>query len=150
MGKPKKRPPKSIDMEEMATILSYAELHGDKAAAAEFNVSTRTLQRRRAKMREGNDDSMVALVAQHKGQALERCSDLLTNTYEAALRRLHDVLPGATVEESISAVQMLGELHISRKAILGVDGDDDEANAGFVGSHSTNANGPGAFARTTH
>lgn len=141
-AKKRTRPTKAIDSAELATILSFAELHGDKRAAAEFNVSPRTLQRHRVAIREGRAPHLAALVAQRKNQSLERCADLLTDTYEAALRRLKDVLPEAKVSEVISATQMLGELHIGRKALLG--GDDEGRPPTYPeGPGSPEAEGPG-------
>lgn len=133
----RKRPRKAIDQTELATILSFAELHGDKRAAAEFGVSQRTLQRHRVAIREGRAPQLAALVAQRKSQSLERCADLLTDTYEAALRRLKDVLPEAKVSEVISATQMLGELHIGRKALLGSDEGRPQADPEGPGSPET-------------
>ncbi len=147
MAKPK-RPTKRLDADEIATILAYGDIHGDRAAAAEFNVSQRTLQRYRRALRDNRAPELSGLVAETKARAIDRCGDLLTETYGAALRRLKVVLPEATVAEVISAARMLGELHTERKALLG-DEDEDEAHRPH-GQNSGNAEAQSRAAPTTH
>lgn len=117
------RPRKAIDPAEVATILAYGDRHGDKAAAAKFGVSHRTLQRYRAAVREGKAPELAKLVTDQKAAAIERCQDLLTETYEAVLRRLQVVLPNATPREVIGAAKIIGELHMTRSAL---EGDDEQ------------------------
>lgn len=117
------RPRKAIDPAELAVILAYGDRHGDKAAAEKFKVSHRTLQRYRAAVREGKAPELAKLVTDQKAVALERCQDLLTETYEAALRRLQAVLPNASPREVIGAVKIVGELHMTRNAL---EGDDEQ------------------------
>lgn len=115
------RPRKAMDPDELAVILAYGDRHGDKAAAAKFSVSHRTLQRYRAAMREGKSPQLAKLVTDQKAVALERVQDLLTETYEAALRRLQEVLPSAEPREVIGAVKIVGELCLTRNALQGED-----------------------------
>lgn len=130
----KKRPRKQIDPAELATILAFGDRHGDKKAAAEFKVSLRTLQRYRAAVRDGKMPELAELVAQQKRAAVERCSDLLAETYEKTLRRLQEVLPQAQPREVIGATKIVGELMITRDVLrsdheqqLGPDRQSPEA-----------------------
>ena len=124
---PKRRPPKKLDPAEVATILGYGDRHGDKAAAAKFNVSHRTLQRYRAAIRDGKAPELARLVERQKARAVNRCIDLLTETYEMALRRLQEVLPQATPHHVIGAVKIVGELALTRDALKG---DDEQQSSG--------------------
>ena len=121
------RPRKAMDPAELATILAYGDRHGDKAAADKFGVSNRTLQRYRAAMRDHRAPELSRLVAHQKERAVERCLDLLTETYEAALKRLQEVLPHAEPREVIGAVKIVGELCLTRNAL---QGEDDKLASG--------------------
>ena len=110
------RKPKVIDHGEIASILAYASLNDDKAAAAEFKVSARTIQRWRADLRAGKSPEVAKLVAKQRELALGRNGDLLVETFDKALQALQkkldsDALPG---KELIEACKMLGELRQDR------------------------------------
>lgn len=124
---PKRRPPKKLDPYEVATILGYGDRHGDRAAAAKFNVSYRTVKRYRAAIRDGKAPELDRLVQQQKARAVNKCIDLLTETYELALRRLQEVLPEATPHHVIGAVKIVGELALTRDALKG---DDEQQPSG--------------------
>lgn len=129
MASPKKaRPRKAIDPAEIAMILAYGDRHGDKQAAAQFNVSPRTLQRYRAAIRDNKAPELAALVAEQKREAVERCQDLLAETYEKALLRLQEVLPKAKPREVIGAVKIVGDLMITRNSLLDEDGEQSGAD----------------------
>lgn len=124
---PKKRPPKKLDPAEVAAILGYGDRHGDRAAAAKFNVSYRTIKRYRAAIRDGKAPELDRLVQQQKARAVNKCIDLLTETYELALKRLQEVLPEATPHHVIGAVKIVGELALTRDALKG---DDEQQSSG--------------------
>ncbi len=138
-----RRPKKAIDPAEIAMILAYGDRHGDKKAAAEFKVAHRTLQRYRAAIRDGKAPELARLVADQKRESLERCTDLLAETYEKSLLRLQEVLPAAAPREVIGAVKIVGDLMITRKALL--DDDDDQPGADRQDAEATGA--PGQTAR---
>ena len=102
-------------------MLAYAERNGDRATAVKFGVAARTLQRYRRRMNAGELPELAVLVANQKRRAIERVTDLLTETYELALTTLKDKLPGATVSEVIEAVKTTGELRITRGVLGGAD-----------------------------
>jgi hypothetical protein len=125
---PGRRPPKAIPTEELAGILAYAELHGDKAAAAQFSVSARTLQRYREGMRAGRHPELAALVDQKKAGAAKQCADLLVETYERGLqalaRRIDDTGTETRMKDRdlVGAVHILGNQLVTRNALA----PDDE------------------------
>ena len=123
----KTRPPKTIPVEEVAAVLACAELHTDKVAAQQFNVSERTIQRRRREMLSGDCPELASLVAAKRREATKRCQDLLTETFEHSLKRLQQVLPAAECRDVVGAVKILGELQIVKKS-LGVE-DDEQPGA---------------------
>lgn len=143
----RKRPPKAVSTEEMAAILAYSDIHGAKAASVKFSISERTIHRRRAEIRSGEAVGLAALVMQTKGEAAARCGDLLTDVLEDSLRHLQELMPTADVDQTISAVQMLGELDIAKKAIIG---DSDEENHGVHRPRSANASRGSSAPATTH
>lgn len=123
-----KRPTgRKLDPQELAVMIAYGDRHGDAAAAAKYGCNRRTLQRYRRAMREGRAPELSRLVAQQKAVALDRCIDLLTETYELALRRLQEVLPEATPHHVIGAVKIVGELALTRDALKG---DDEQQPSG--------------------
>jgi len=127
-----KRPPKALDVGELAVILAHADRHGDKATQKQFGISRRTLQRYREAIRAGRAPELAQLVTDQKKAALQRCSDLLSETYEMALKQLQTTLPSATVREAVGAVKILGELRLTSKG-LGLDdkqpGDSGEGES---------------------
>lgn len=125
-----------MDPAELATILAYGDRHGDKAAAKEFGVAHRTLQRYRASIRDGKAPELAKLVAHQKAAAIERCGDLLTETYEAVLKRLQAVLPSASPREVIGAAKIVGELHLTRNAL---QGDDEQSGSDRAGAEAQSA-----------
>lgn len=116
-----KRPPKRVDPAELAAILAFAATHTDRAAAAKFGISIRTISRHREAIRDGKAPELAQLVADQKNVVAARCADLLTETYEQSLRRLQEILPSATGQLALDAAKKLGELRITR----GVLGEPD-------------------------
>ncbi len=142
-----KRPPKRIDSTELATILSYGDMHGDKAAAEKFGVSLRTIQRRRAELREGKDDALAALVVSAKSKAVAGREALLASTYETALRRLETLLPTADFDQTVSAVKVVGDLQLAHDAL----NDDEDEGTGNSWTGATAQGGAAtAASRATH
>jgi hypothetical protein len=138
MAARRRRPPKAIAPEELATILAYAELHSDKDACERFGVSARTLQRHRAELRSGKHPALAALVAEKKQLAVERCEDRLEQVYQAALDALQKRIADDGLETRMSGRELVGAIHIlgnqlvTRKALTGDDdqpvGDDREGS----------------------
>jgi hypothetical protein len=129
------RPPKSVDQAEVAAILAFAALHTDEAAAKQYRVSVRTIQRWKLAVKEGNRPEVAELVAQNKRTALEAHSDLLDETFEVALKALQDKLKdpaaGNTLRQVAGALKIAGELKLQRDFLR----DDDDS----AGVHSSSA-----------
>ena len=143
-----KRPPKRIEASELAAVLSYGDLHGDKAAAEKFGVSLRTLQRRRAEVRDGKNDKLAALVVGAKSKAVAGREALLAETYGAALERLRDLLPGADFDQTVSAVKVVGDLQLATDALN--DDEDDESTGNFGARAATQGGASTNSPRATH
>jgi transposase len=126
--KPGKRPPKSIDPSEAATILAFGDLHTDDEAAKKFGVSKRTIERWRAAARAGAKPELAALVAERKKAALEKHAGLLDEFFAEALEAGRAKLKNAkenTLRSIVGAIKIAGELRIQRD-LLRDDGDDPE------------------------
>lgn len=108
------RRPKVVEPNEIAAILAYASLHDDKAAAGQFKVSPRTIQRWRSALRAGSLPEVAKLVATQRTEAIERNQDLLVETLDKFLRQLQTKVEGFTNEELIDGCKMLGELRQGR------------------------------------
>jgi hypothetical protein len=172
MSKPSRRT-RRVDDATMATALAYAELHDDKAASKKFGIAIRTLQRRRADVKAGKADGLAELVADQKQVAVERCADLLTETFELGLRKLSALLtepdddeeddgaPGSPVaarkskkrritpREVIGAVKILGELRMTRNMLNEGDDDDDGEQPGTDRKGARTSAPPGAGSQGT-
>ncbi len=138
------RPRKSIPNEELAAILAFATANGDKAASQKFGVSCRTLQRHREAIRAGRVPELAALVAENNQRVSKECQDLLTSTYEKALRALAKRIDSGDMKDwnLIGAVQTLGSQRLTRDLTqegLSPDQDDAESTASDRGSPTASA-----------
>lgn len=112
MTKRTRRPPKPITPEELASILAYAELQGDKAASDKFNISIRSLQRHRHQLRSGARPDLAGLVAERKSVASKRCEDLLLSIYERGLNALGLRIDDTQAETRMKDRDLVGAIHI--------------------------------------
>ncbi len=111
--------------ELVALILSVAAKDGVPDACKRFGVADRTIRRYRAKVEAGDWPEVAALLKTMRQEALERCTDLLTEAYEVALRRIIQLVPNATIDQAIKAGEMCGQMKITRDALDDEpDGDD--------------------------
>lgn len=139
--KRKGRRPKSIPVSEMAMILAYAELHDDEAASEKFNISTRTLLRRRKAIKEGKAPELAELVKTQKAYAEERCRDLLVETWEKGLKALAERIE-ARGEDRMNDRDLTGAIHIlgnQRVVRDAVQDDDGSFGADSEGSEAQEA-----------
>lgn len=106
---------------EAAVIVAFSDEVGVKAAARAHGVSTRALQRYRSAVSSGSDPELASLVAQTRQEAIARCTDLLATTYDQALRKLSEQLVNADARTALDAVKVLGELKLTRDALVCAD-----------------------------
>jgi hypothetical protein len=125
---PTKRKPKRLPDEELAAILAHASLHDAKSASERFHVSLRSIQRWKAELRAGKLPGVASLVAEQKQKALERSTDLLTETFDMSLRALQTKLPEMTGRQIVGACKILGELRQGRDFLTEPDVDGSRAN----------------------
>lgn len=133
---PKKKPKftKGGDPHTLAAILLYQENHGYEAAAKKFGMSRRSIMRRRQELIAGKNPALAKLMAQHKATALERVSDLLTETFDTILRRLLELLPNADIDQVLRATKTVGELRVARDVLN--DPASNPAGESFEGDES--------------
>jgi hypothetical protein len=124
------RKPKKTDPVEMAAILAHASLHDAKSAASKFSVSERTIARWRAALAAGDLPEVAKLVGQQKQKTLERCSDLLNETFDMSLRALQKKLDEMTGRQIVGACKILGELRQGRDFLSDPDPDVERSGAG--------------------
>jgi hypothetical protein len=145
----------------MAEALAYGQLFGDSAASEKFGISIRTIQRRRSEIAKGQKPELAAIVAQNAKIATMRSRDLLTETYEAALKALAERIAARDKSDRmkdynlIGAIGILGSQKMTRDMVEGesitVSGydADEQPNAGDRGgppSDQTEGRDPGAQA----
>lgn len=138
----RKRPPKRIPLEELASILAFADLESDKAAAERFSVSERTLQRYRAEVRAGRNPKLAELVEQRKRQTTERCADLLVSVYEKGLTALGRRIEDAAAESRMKDRDLVGAIHILGNQLVTrnvLTGDEQQPPGGDRASASAAA-----------
>lgn len=130
------RPPRSVDTTEVAAILAFADLHTDEAAAKQYRISVRSIQRWKLAVHKGDRPGVAELVAENKRVVLEKNSDLLDETFEVALTALQEKLKdpnaGNTLRQVAGALKIAGELKLQRDFLR----DDDDNSAGV---HSSSA-----------
>jgi hypothetical protein len=133
--KPKRKargvPGQPLDNDKVSAALAMETTSGAKDACAAFGLSRRSLQRYKAFAKQHPDSDLAKAVTAARRRALRRVDDLLTQTWEAFLHRLQELLPEATMAETVEGAKVIGELRITQEA-LGVDDHqpkDDTAKA---------------------
>lgn len=148
----RKRPPKSIPLDELASILAYADLQSDKAAADKFGVSERTLQRYRARVRSGAHPQLAELVEQRKYQTAERCANLLVEVYEKGLaalgRRIEDSAAESRMKDRdlVGAIHILGNQLVTRKVLIEDEQQPSGCDRPSAAPAAAGSRGPGTAA----
>jgi hypothetical protein len=136
----KKRPPKSrkaiSDNAEMAVILSHAATFGVTAAAKQFGLNRRTIQRYQAEVKAGNNPELSRLIASEKERAHQRNRDKMNRALDALLDRVIELAPTAELTQAIAGVEKIGELSSAMK-VMGVkpdlEGEEAPGNEGLGG-----------------
>jgi hypothetical protein len=161
MAKRKPKRPVTKPPADIAEAMAYAKLFGDNAASEKFGISVRTLHRRRAEVIKGQRPELALLVEQRAKLATMRSRDLLTETYEAALKALAERIAARDKSDRmkdynlIGAIGILGSQKMTRDMVEGeaitVSGydADEQPNAGDRGgppSDQTEGRDPGAQA----
>lgn len=125
----------TLDPDRIAWVLLDAIALGDGAAARKWNVSRRTVERYRARMRE--DKELAALVAEKKSDAEVELSAMRVRFMRRAIDAMErKVMAGdATVYEIAGAIKVVGELHLVALSVeddrsSGPDPEAEEAPRG--------------------
>jgi hypothetical protein len=127
------------DETEMAVILSHAATFGVTAAAREYGLNRRTIQRYQAEVRSGKCPDLARKIAEEKERATQRNRDKMHRALDALLDRVIELAPKADLMQAVTGVEKIGELS-SAMVVMGVrkpsvesDGQGKEApgNAGL-------------------
>lgn len=100
--------------DELPTILAFAKLHGNRAAAKRFKLAVRTIERHNGRLAKGATPELAGLVAQKVAEAAQKHADLLEKTLEAALQRTLKLMPKASITEALQAVETLSDTKLQR------------------------------------
>ena len=126
--KAKAKPGPRTDNADKAIILSYAATFGVKAAAAQFSVDRKTIQRYRAELASGKNPELSRLVAKETELARERSRSKIQLALDALLDRAIQLAPTADLPDVIMGLEKVGDLATTRK-VLGVEGDTEGQEA---------------------
>lgn len=115
-----------------ASILSHAATLGTIAAAKEFGIDRKTVQRYKAEMDSGKNPELSQLVAKEREIAADRCRSKIQKALDVLLDRTIELAPSMTAEEAIHGVDKVGNLATARQVMnldkldkdLGKDGDN--------------------------
>lgn len=127
--KPTGRRPSKMDEQELAVILTHAATFGVTAAAKEFGLSRRTIQRYQADVREGKNTTLSQLIASESDRATERNRSKLHRTLDAFLDRALVLAPDADLPRVLDGISRIGDLVTKRDVFLG-DGELDGRDRG--------------------
>jgi DNA-binding phage protein len=135
-SKPCKSGPRT-DNTEKAIILSHAATFGVAAAAKQFGVNRKTIQRYRVELDSGTNPELSKLVAAEKEQSAKRNRSKMQRALDVLLDRVIDTAPTATITEATGSIEKIGELYGSWK-VMGVkpdsEGEEAPSNEGLGGS----------------
>lgn len=138
-----KRGPKTDDADK-AIILSHAATFGVGAAAKQFGVNRKTIQRYRAELASGKNPELSKLVAKETELSRERSRSKIQLALDALLDRAIQLAPTADLPDVILGIEKVGDLATTRK-VLGVEGDSEGQEApGDEGLGGPTAGGKGA------
>jgi hypothetical protein len=133
MAKPRKKPTgrrtSKLDDNEVAVILSHAATFGVTAAAKEFCLSRRTIQRYQADIRAGKNQQLARLVAAESDRAKERNRSKLHRALDAFLDRALELAPTAELPKVLDGIKTMGDLVTKRDVFLG-DAEPDGRDSG--------------------
>jgi len=129
------------DIDRMALVLADAFVLGDRPAARKWNVSTRTVERYRARMK--TDKALSDLVAEKNAAIQHDLATLRVSFLREALVEMRAKLKEGSLYEVAGAVKIVGELHQTATVVDDERPDDpqpssaeDEGGSGGTASGS--------------
>ena len=126
----------NYDPDRAACVLADAIVLGDRVAARKWQMSTRTVERYRARM---SADKELAAAVREKNASIEQDLSVMRIAFlRKALAEMEAKLPDATLFEVAGAVKIVGELHQVAMAVDddrpdSPDTDAAEAQSGIYG-----------------
>lgn len=139
-----------MDDDEVAVMLSHAATFGVTAAAKEYGVNRRTIQRYQAEVRDGKNPKLSQLIAEQVSQQKKRNGDKMQRAIDVLLDRTIELAPKADMGQVVNALEKIGDLAGSWK-VMGVQPHrEGEEAAGDAGLGSGTAPSEGEFAPAVH
>lgn len=126
-SKARKRGPQTDDADK-AIILSHAATFGVSAAAKQFSVNRKTIQRYKAELDSGSNPGLSKLVAKERELARDRSRSKIQLALDALLDRAIQLAPTADLPDVIIGIEKVGDLATTRK-VLGVESDSEGSEA---------------------
>jgi hypothetical protein len=118
------------DPQERAILLSHAATFGVSAAAKEFGLNRKTIQRYQAELNSGSDPELSRLVAAESDKARERNRSKLHRALDAFLDRALALAPSADLPKVLDGITRIGDLVTKRDVFLGDNGELDGRDRG--------------------
>lgn len=122
------------DNAEKAIILSHAATFGVTAAAAQFGINRKTVQRYKAELDSGGNPELSRLVAEEAEKATKRNRSKMQKAIDVLLDRVIETAPRASITEATGSLEKIGDLFGSWK-VMGVkpdsEGEEAPGNAGL-------------------
>jgi hypothetical protein len=100
-----------------AQILSHAATLGTRAAAKEFGVDRKTVQRYKSEMDSGKNPELSQLVAREREITADRSRTKIQKALDVLLDRTIELAPTMTAEEAIHGVDKVGNLATARQVM---------------------------------
>ncbi len=115
-----------LDSERAAQVIAAADQFGVEKAAKLFGIATRTVERYRARL---ELDPELSVRVDNKRQELlaktKHWAEEADEFMSEALTVMRQKLPAAELRDVVGAYKIVGELTLTRQALM-IDEDDDE------------------------
>lgn len=125
-----------LDYAEIAIELSHAATFGVTAAAKQFGVNRKTIQRHQALANSGKCPDLSRLVATERERSVKRNRDKMQQALDVLLDRSIELAPTADLGQTVNAIEKIGTLFSSMK-VMRVEfdgaGQDAPSHAGLGG-----------------
>jgi hypothetical protein len=118
-----------LDYAEIAIELSHAATFGVAAAAKQFGVNRKTIQRHQALVNSGKCPELSRLVATERERSVKRNRDKMQQALDVLLDRSIELAPTADLGQTVNAIEKIGTLFSSMKVMrVEFDGAGQDAS----------------------
>lgn len=117
----------AYDPERAAEILVDASAMGDRSTARKWDISTRTIERYRVRIK--TDEVLSGLVAERRKAVEHELSVMRVAYMRRALRSMTKKLPKATLLDVAESMKIVGDLHHVGIAVEDEQPDSEDSTA---------------------